>query len=185
MTMSTKVVCSTKSHAQSGRGFTTIELMVVMAITAVLAAMAAPSFNNLLQRMRIDAAFEALSGTIQFARTEAIRNARQVNIDRSACAFNDWSCGWIVYIDQNQNNAQDLPNEPTIKQVNNLDGTRITKVNNPNQLLISRFGQFATVGNTTFSIGPRNATTADCKTLVLNTAMRQTSTTSLASCPPP
>lgn len=183
MSVSTKAL-PVYNKSSADQGFTTIELMVVMTIVAVLTGLAAPSFNNLLLRIRIDSAFEALSGTIQFARTEAIRNCRQVNVDRIPCGFNDWGCGWIVYIDLNQNNAQDLPAEPTIKQVDPMDGVRATKLNNPTQLSISRFGQFAAVGNTSFFIGPRNSLSPDCKSLVLNSAMRQTSTTSLASCPP-
>ncbi|MBL8346577.1 MAG: prepilin-type N-terminal cleavage/methylation domain-containing protein [Rubrivivax sp.] len=45
----------------SARGFTLIELLVAMAITAILAAVALPSYNSHVQRSRVPAALDGLS----------------------------------------------------------------------------------------------------------------------------
>jgi type IV pilus assembly protein PilE len=45
----------------SARGFTLIELMVAVAIAAILAAVALPSYNNHVQRSRVPAALDGLS----------------------------------------------------------------------------------------------------------------------------
>lgn len=77
------------------RGFTLVELMVTVAVLAIVAAIAAPSFRNLLLNSRLTAAANELSAALQGARMEALRtNARVVvcpSTDGSSCAGSDWS----------------------------------------------------------------------------------------------
>lgn len=86
-------------------GFTTIELLVVVAILGVLAALAAPSFTLLIERWRVRQAATELESTIQFARTEALRRGGRVGLQRSApsgdclTAASQWDCGWFVFLD--------------------------------------------------------------------------------------
>ncbi len=54
------------------RGFTLIELMIVLAVAAVLAALAAPSFVEQLSRRRIEGSATDLSTDLQFARSQAV-----------------------------------------------------------------------------------------------------------------
>jgi len=62
------------------RGFTLIEMLVVVAILGVLAALVAPSFNEQLARRRLEGVTTDLTTDLQFARTQAVD-------DRSAAAF--------------------------------------------------------------------------------------------------
>jgi type IV fimbrial biogenesis protein FimT len=58
------------------RGFTLIELMVVVAIAAILLTLAAPSFTGYMNKKRVEGVAAELATDIQFARTEAVvRNA--------------------------------------------------------------------------------------------------------------
>lgn len=56
-------------------GFTIIELMITVVVIGILAAIATPSFADLLERNRIKGAAEAIKSELQFARSEAIKRS--------------------------------------------------------------------------------------------------------------
>ncbi|MEG0939801.1 MAG: GspH/FimT family pseudopilin [Comamonas sp.] len=96
------------------RGFTIIELMVTVAVLGVLAAIAAPSFQPLIERWQIRQVSEELQSTLYFARSEAIKRGGGIIIQRSTsatnCTVSDadlWNCGWVVYQDINGNGSLD------------------------------------------------------------------------------
>ena len=55
------------------RGFTLIELMVVIVILAVLATLGIPSFMEMIQNMQVRTAAESILDGMQIARSEAVR----------------------------------------------------------------------------------------------------------------
>ena len=59
-------------------GFTAIELMVVVAIVAILTALAAPSFATMVESWRVRLATEHLQSTLYYARSEAIKRGGRV-----------------------------------------------------------------------------------------------------------
>ena len=96
-------------HAQ---GFTAIELMVVIAILAILTALAAPSFTGLIERWRVRQTYEELQSTLYYARSEAIRRGGYVTLRKESTGVNgcisaddsiDWNCGWYIFFDGNSN----------------------------------------------------------------------------------
>lgn len=56
-------------------GFTIIELMITVLVIGILAAIATPSFADMLERNRIKGAAEAIKSELQFARSEAIKRS--------------------------------------------------------------------------------------------------------------
>ena len=86
------------------RGFTIIELMVTVAVLGVLAAIAAPSFQPLIERWQVRQVSEELQSTLYFTRSEAIKRGGNIIIQRSTsasnCSVSDadlWKCGWVFY----------------------------------------------------------------------------------------
>lgn len=76
------------------QGLTLLELLIVVAITAVVAASAAPSFSALLEARRLESAAMRLAADIQFVRSEAITRNRSLRL--SVQAGEGASC-WIVH----------------------------------------------------------------------------------------
>lgn len=67
-----------------GRGFTMIELMVVVALAAILLSLAAPSFINTLARKRLEGIAEVFGTDLQYARSEAVAKNLEVRLATGA-----------------------------------------------------------------------------------------------------
>ena len=59
-------------------GFTLVEAMVTVVLVAILASLAAPSFQSTLARFRVRTAAESLMSGLQLARSEALRRNQPV-----------------------------------------------------------------------------------------------------------
>lgn len=62
------------------QGFTLIELMVSIAVLAILIAMAAPAFNDFFQRYRLRGAADEVASVLASARAEALMRNRNVSV---------------------------------------------------------------------------------------------------------
>jgi type IV fimbrial biogenesis protein FimT len=81
-------------------GFTLVELMVTIAVVAVLLAIAVPSFNNATLGGKLSSYANNFVASAHLARSEAIkRNAAVtlcVSTNGTSCAAGGWEQGWIV-----------------------------------------------------------------------------------------
>ena len=85
-------------------GFTMIELLMTIAIAAILMSLAVPSFRYITNSNRIASELNGLLGDLQLARAQAIKEGRNVTVcesdDGLSCTgFANWERGWIVFSD--------------------------------------------------------------------------------------
>lgn len=87
------------------KGFTLIELIVVLALVGIIAGLAVPSFAQLIANNRIASTSNSVIGVLNFARAEAIKRGRvvQVTAVSSAGTSNEWGGGWRLWVDQGSN----------------------------------------------------------------------------------
>lgn len=76
------------------RGFTLIELMVVVTLVAVLSAIAVPGFRDLLLNQRLAASTSEFVAALSLTRTEALKRSQTVTLTPKT--KKDWSSGWEV-----------------------------------------------------------------------------------------
>lgn len=91
------------------------ELVVVMVIVGILAALSVPSYKYVTTSNRMSSEVNMLLGDMQFARSEAIKEGMPITV----CIANNigtqcqgvgtvtWQNGWIVFTDSNANQHVD------------------------------------------------------------------------------
>ena len=130
------------------RGFTVIELMVVIGILAVLAGLASPSFSLMIESWRVRNATEALRSSLQMARSEAIKRGGLVAIQKlpnntngctTASSTRDWDCGWIICHDTNGNGACNA-SEPVLQRIDIPSKVQVTRTGGGASIKLNRWG---------------------------------------------
>lgn len=114
------MTCCILNLMPKDRGFTLIELMVTIAIAAILITLAAPSFKGLIQSNAMSSTVNIFMTDLRYARSEAIRRGGTVVMCRSdapeannpTCGSgsgpdgNGWVSGWIIFYDLNGNGSK-------------------------------------------------------------------------------
>ena len=75
-------------------GFTVVELLVVMAVLAIIVTVGIPNFGPTIANSRATAAANDLLGALQLARSEAVRLNEPVEI--SPTTAGNWADGWTI-----------------------------------------------------------------------------------------
>jgi len=99
----------------STAGFTLIELIIVVALAAIIMTLAVPSFQHMVANNRITSHTNELVMAINMARSEAVKRNVRVILCRSAnptasppaCGgtANDWTTGWLLFASGNANDT--------------------------------------------------------------------------------
>jgi len=100
-----------KEHA-----FTLVELVVTLAIAAILVTVGVPSMRDLISNNRLVAATNTFVSTMNSVRSEAIKQGRNatlcVSSDLATCTGEtNWRLGWLAWVDSDSDGVLDSPGE--------------------------------------------------------------------------
>ena len=91
------------------RGFTLVELLVVLAVASILLAIAVPGYAFLVGASRLAAVTNDLVAAVHLARSEAIKRGARVTVCKSSSTMAvqpscdgtaSWQEGWLVFVDE-------------------------------------------------------------------------------------
>ena len=105
-------------------GLTLIELLITVAIIAILASIAAPNFSDFFEKRRLANAAEFSYGKVQFAKMEAFKQSKPIYVTTSI-ASGSWFLG--------------LSDTPDCNPVSNTACTITTLVNGTSEALAYRY----------------------------------------------
>jgi type IV fimbrial biogenesis protein FimT len=114
----------------AGRGFSLIELLIAAAIVGLLVLAAGPSYRSWIAAQELANHAHFLAGTLNLARSEAIKTGYRINLckssDRQQCADDGsgWELGWILYVDENQDG--EISAGETVIRIDGPPGNGIT-----------------------------------------------------------
>lgn len=168
-------------HRRFYRGFTIIELMVVVSIMAILMALAAPSFSFLIERWRVLQAVDGLKTTLYYGRSEAIKRGTSIYVEKipkassSGCISDDtakdWDCGWVVFVDANNNQRWDAGEE--VQRFDAPRNIKVTRTESVVTITVNRWGSIDGGGVLGFTLSPSsNASSTATKGVCMTPAGR-------------
>jgi len=109
----------------SKKGFTFLEMIIVMVISSLLLAIGIPSFKALTQGNRILNAGSAIQHNLMFARSQSVSLMSYVTVcpllEGNTCG-NNWINGLDVFIDNDQNQKLDA-NDTKLKAATPFNNT--------------------------------------------------------------
>ncbi len=106
-----------KTLKKKQRAFTMVELLVGIAIVAILAAVALPSLKTFTVSMRVDNEISELHRLLLIARNTSVNSGQDVvvcPIVNGSCT-DDWTQEVSVFIDFNQNNDFDIADDEIVR----------------------------------------------------------------------
>lgn len=102
------------SASSRDAGFTLIELMVTIAVAAILLVVATPSFVSYQRSSELTSAANSFVAGISVARSEAMK--RGMNAMLVPATGTDWSSGWTVFVDQDRSGGLNTGDTTVVQQ---------------------------------------------------------------------
>lgn len=98
-------------------GFTLLELIITIALAAILLGLAVPNMRDFIQNNRMTGQTNEFVTALNIARSEALKRNHPVSIcpvneAGTGCTGNDWSVGWLVYVDDQPAESETTAVEP-------------------------------------------------------------------------
>ena len=137
-------------------GFTLIEMLIVVALTAIILMLAAPSLNFTSTTASLDAMSKSIDKDIALARSQALSSGRYVTMcltnASNECATSELE-GQIIFIDMNSDGVYDSGTDKTIAK-NLLNNSKFTVTPSQTSFSFTPMGKPTSAG--TISLCPND-----------------------------
>ena len=171
------------------KGFTLIEILLVIVILGILISLSAPSFKRQIQANNMTSSVNSFLADVRFARSEAVRRGGGVVMCRSdapeltnaVCGSgsgpggNGWVSGWIVFHDKNGNGNRNYNADPIVDDtvlrvqspITSVDSIVESGASSSTKLVFTATGRLQNLGSTTsMQFGGNGVFTADLQRMV-------------------
>ena len=146
-------------------GFTAIEMMVTVAIMAILASIEIPSFTLIIEHWRVNDATNAMTDTLYLARAEAIKRGGNIGIQKipktaPGCKLantnEEWGCGWFIFEDSNSDGKWQAT-ETKIQTVTTPTNINVIHKSGGTSIKVDRYGMMSGLNAKGFIFAPEPA----------------------------
>ncbi|WP_456445314.1 GspH/FimT family pseudopilin [Thiolapillus sp.] len=134
------------------QGFTLLEVLIAVAVLAVLAALAAPNFRTMMDRNAVTTQANELMSNILLARSEAVKRDQRVVIRRAG----GWKDRVVVFADANNNDTYQPATDGPLIVDHRSPGNTVTITGNGATATFIRYnsrGRAVTAGGNNFTPG--------------------------------
>lgn len=144
-------------------GFTLVELMITIAIAAIVLSVGIPSFREIIQNNRAAVQSNELVTALSLARGESVKRGTDISVcassDSATCsASTNWATGWIMFTDAGTNGSLDVGTDTLIQVWPALSsGTTLTSSSGDTFVQYNNNGQISDSSTVSFTL-----TVADC-----------------------
>lgn len=127
-------------------GFTLVELLTVLAIVGILAALAGPAMSSFIQSNRLATATNDFVAALNLARSEALKRSVSAGVCKSSDGVTctgggTWNSGWIVFLDGDNNGPWTASDSMVRAHEAMPSGTALTASTGGDSILYNRQGQ--------------------------------------------
>jgi len=158
----------------NNKGFTLVEMMITVAIAAILLTVAVPSFQTLIENNRLATNVNSFIAMLQYAKTEAVKRNATVSLcagnPNNGCACGpgagcdaNWKNGYMIFTDPNVNCTVDQGDQ-TLQFREGIKGDYTITANGC--LTFRSLGNLST--NIRISICTSNLTVDNIRNIVIN-----------------
>ncbi len=126
-------------------GVTLLELLVTLAIIAILTTSVVPALHTLVMSNRMNTQLNELLTALQGARSQAITRQQHVvlcpSANQTSCLSSSaWQTGWIVFADRNANKQLDQDESPLRVQITSNSSLTISSSNGRQRIVLQPDG---------------------------------------------
>lgn len=157
-------------------GFTLIELMITIAILAIVVTIAMPSFSTMVRNNGVTTVADDLFSSLQIARSESVNREVSMTVAQKSTG---WQTGWDVFEDKDNNgvfnngtdtmiNAYTTTNSQVIVTPQGKVSTNTTILYTPTGRTLQKYDEV----NDYFSVTVANATDITPRCVFLSTTGR-------------